>query len=51
MFDYGARISVRELGTDFTNTLRFQMYDAKERIGIVERRVLEIVGILAPAWV
>ena len=39
MYDYGCRLSVRELGTDFANQHRFQLYDAHERIAVVESRL------------
>ena len=42
-FDYGARSSVRELGAHFTRSVRFQDYDANERVSLVERQLLEIV--------
>ena len=43
MFDYGCRSSVRELAADFMNSMRFQFYDANERINLVERRLLQIL--------
>lgn len=42
-FDYGCRASVRELAADFANPVQFQMYDANERIRLVQRRVLQTV--------
>ncbi len=42
-FDYGARTSVREIGTLFSQNARFQDYDAAERILLVKRRLLEII--------
>ena len=42
-YDYGARTSVRELGTQFSASARFQDYDANERVSLVERRILEVV--------
>ena len=42
-FDYGCRTSVRELGTDFDQPARFQIYDANERTDIVARRFLQIL--------
>ena len=40
-FDYGCRASVRELAADFASPVEFQMYDAAERISLVQRRVLQ----------
>lgn len=42
-FDYGARDSVRELGTQFSQSAKFQDYDAAERILLVKRRALEVI--------
>jgi hypothetical protein len=43
MFDYGCRSSVRELAADFVDPMRFQLYDADERVRLVRRRLLQIV--------
>ena len=43
MFDYGCRSSVREIAADFVNPVRFQLYDADERVKLVRRRLLQIV--------
>lgn len=43
MFDYGCRSSVRELAADFRNTPRLQLYDANERVSVVERRLLQVL--------
>jgi hypothetical protein len=43
MFDYGCRHSVREQGTASQHAVRFQLYDAIERIAVVQRRTLGVV--------
>jgi hypothetical protein len=42
-FDYGCRASVRELAADFADPVQFQLYDAGERISVVQRRMLQTV--------
>ena len=43
MFDYGCRGSVRELAADFFTPMRFQLYDADERMRVVGRRLLQVL--------
>jgi hypothetical protein len=43
MFDYGCRTSVREVAANFANPAQFQLYDANERVSIVDRRLLQVV--------
>ena len=43
MFDYGCRHSVRERGAAPQHAVRFQLYDALERIAVVQRRTLGVV--------
>jgi hypothetical protein len=43
MFDYGCRSSVRELAADFFTPMRFQLYDADERMRVVGRRLLQVL--------
>jgi hypothetical protein len=42
-YDHGARTSVREIGTEFPGSVRFQYYDAQERVSLVERQLLQVV--------
>jgi hypothetical protein len=47
MFDYGCRTSVREVAANFATPAQFQLYDANERVSIVDRRLLQVlVGFL-----
>ncbi|WP_375433420.1 hypothetical protein [uncultured Friedmanniella sp.] len=43
-FDYGSRVSVREMGSNPNGLVGFQLYDADERMRIIERHVVEVLA-------